>query len=280
MPAPLDGEHAHTLVIRPSAGWRALALDEVWRYRELLLIFAWRDLKVRYRQTILGAVWVLAQPLLTTGIFTLLFARVAKFSAGPVPYPVFVLSGLLIWSFVSNVVTRAGNSLIGAAYLLSKVYFPRLVIPFSSIIVELVDMGVSALLIVMAMIVYRTPPAWTAFLLPIPLAFAICFGTGAGLWVAALNVEYRDVRVVIPFILQIGMYAAPVVYPLHVLSPRLRTLALLNPMTGILESFRGALFGLPLDPYILLWPAIASLLVLVSGLYYFRRMERLFADVL
>lgn len=272
---------SRTLVIQPTRGWRALALKEVWEYRDLLTIFAWRDLKVRYRQTLLGAVWVMGQPLVTMLIFTLLFSRVAKLKADTgVPYPIFVLSGILIWNFVSGAINRAGNSLIGASFLISKVYFPRLVIPISNLITDLADFGVAAALLIPAMLWYGVWPGATIFLAPLVVLLAATFALGAGLWVAALNVEYRDVRILVPWVLQIAMYATPVVYPLSAIPARYHWIAIANPMTGIVETFRSAIIGAPIQGAALLWSVLASAVFLITGAFYFRRMERLFADVL
>jgi lipopolysaccharide transport system permease protein len=273
--------HTPVLVIRPSPGWRALDLREVWTYRELLGIFVWRDLKVRYRQTILGALWIVGQPLISMIIFTLLFNRVAHFQAeGGAPYPVFVLSGLLIWNLVSNSINRAGNSLIGSSFLISKVYFPRLIIPLSNVVTEIVDFGVAALLLAAMMIWYRTLPGITILLLPVAVLIACVMALGVGLWIAALNVEYRDIRVAVPFVLQLGMYVTPIVYPLTAIPERYRWLAVLNPMTGIVQTFRASLLRLDVPTTALAWSAAAAILLLVSGGYYFRRMERRFADIL
>ena len=268
-----------TLVIEPSRGWRALDLRELWKYRELLYIFAWRDLRVRYRQTLLGALWIGGQPLISMIIFTLIFHRVAHFGA-EVPYPLFVFSGLVIWNFVANSISKAGNSLIGSSPLISKVYFPRLIIPLSNVASELVDFGVAGILLVAMMVHYRAHATAMLLLFPVAIVVATLLAIGAGLWVAALNVEYRDVRVVIPFVLQIGMYVTPIVYPITAIPARYRAVAALNPMTGIAQTFRATLFGLPIPWAALAWSAFVSLALVVSGAYYFRRMERFFADIL
>lgn len=269
-----------TTILEPTRGWRSLNLREVWSYRGLLYIFAWRDLKVRYRQTLLGALWVMGQPLVTMLIFTLLFNRIARIEAGAVPYPLFVFGSVLIWNFTSGGITRAGNSLLGATHLISKVYFPRLIMPLSHIVTDLVDFSVAGLMLVPLMLWFRFPPGPEVLLLPLAVVLAAAFALGAGLWVAALNVEYRDVRVILPWILQIAMYVTPVVYPVAALPQRYRWLAMVNPATGILESFRAALFGTPLDGRLLLWSVAVSALLLVSGAFYFRRMERHFADLI
>lgn len=272
---------SRTLVIEPTRGWRAIDLREVWAYRDLLLVFAWRDLKVRYRQTLLGAVWVMGQPLVSMLIFSLLFMRVAKLRAETgVPYPLFVLTGLLIWNFFAGAIQRSGNSLVGASHLISKVYFPRLVVPLSNVATDIVDFVVAALLLVPMMAWYGVFPGVSLLLAPVIVAIAAILSLGIGLWVAALNVEYRDIRIVLPWVLQIAMYATPVVYPLSALPERYRWIALANPMTGIVEGLRASVFGTPIPADALAWSAIASVLLLVSGAYYFRRMERLFADIL
>lgn len=269
------------LVIQATRGWRSIDLRELWAYRELLLIFAWRDLKVRYRQTLFGALWVMGQPLVSMLIFTLLFGRVAKLSVSTaVPYPVFVLAGLLIWNFVAGAISHVGNSLLGASYLISKAYFPRLVVPLSNIVTNLVDFGVAALLLVPVMLWYRVIPGPEILLAPLVVLLATLFALGVGLWIAALNIEYRDIRIVIPWVLQIAMYVTPVVYPLSALPERYRLVATLNPMSGIVESFRATLFGTPVPAVPLLWSVVASLLLVFSGAFYFRRVERRFADVL
>lgn len=272
---------SRTLVIEPTSGWRSIDLRELWTYRDLLFVFAWRDIKVRYSQTLLGAVWVMGQPLVTMLIFTLLFNRIAKFNAGAgVPYPLFVMGGVLLWNFIAGAISRSGNSLLGATHLISKVYFPRLLVPVSNVATDIVDFVVAALLLIPLMLWYGVAPPLWILLAPFVVLLAGAFALGVGLWVAALNVEYRDVRVIIPWVLQIAMYAAPVVYPLSALPERYRLLAILNPVTGLVEAFRATLLGTAVDPLALGWSIVASLVILVAGAFYFRRMERLFADIL
>ncbi|HVE73178.1 MAG TPA: ABC transporter permease [Thermoanaerobaculia bacterium] len=269
-----------TTILEATRGWRALNLREVWSYRDLLYIFAWRDVKVRYRQTLLGAVWVMGQPLVTMLIFTLLFNRIARIDSGDVPYPLFVLGGVLIWNFVSGATARAGNSLLGAAHLISKVYFPRLIIPLANIVTDLVDFGIAALLLAPLMIWYGVAPGVEILLALIIVLLAAGIALGAGLWIAAMNVEYRDIRVVLPWVLQVAMFATPVVYPIAAIPERYRWIAIANPMTGVVEAFRACLLGTPFDPRLLIWSAVAAALLLVTGAFYFRRMERRFADIL
>ena len=213
-------------------------------------------------------------------IFTLLFNRVAKIESGGVPYPLFVLAGLILWNFVSGAISRAGNSLLGASHLISKVYFPRLLIPVSNIVTDLADLGVSALLLVAMMFWYRVIPGFAVLLAPFIVILAAVLALGTAFWIAALNVEYRDIRVALPWVLQVAMYVTPVVYPLAALPPKYRAIAVVNPMTGIVEAFRASLLGGTFDMLPLMWSVVCSLALLASGAFYFRRMERLFADVL
>jgi lipopolysaccharide transport system permease protein len=276
-----DVTRSRVLVIQATRGWRSIDLAEIWAYRELLLIFAWRDLKVRYRQTLFGALWVMGQPLVSMLIFTLLFGRVAKLNVTTsVPYPVFVLAGLLLWNFVAGAINHVGNSLLGASYLISKAYFPRLVVPLSNIATDLVDFGVAALLLVPVMLWYRFIPGPEILLAPLLVVLATMFALGLGLWIAALNIEYRDIRIVVPWLLQIAMYITPVIYPLSALPERYRVLAVFNPMSGIVESFRASLFGTPVPFAPLLWSVASSVILLATGAFYFRRVERRFADIL
>lgn len=269
------------LEILPTSGWRAVDLREIWEYRELLHILVWRDLKVRYRQTLLGAVWVLGQPLLSMAIFTLLFNRMAKIPGIPgLPYPIFVMAGLLPWNFLAAGAQNSGNSLIGSSHLISKIYFPRLIIPMAAVFVGLVDFLVSFVLLGGLMVWYRVPPRPGLLFLPILTGLVVVLAMGMGLWLSALNVQYRDVRVAVPFVLQVAMYATPVVYPLALLPARFQPWALANPMTGVVEGFRAALTGSPLPLEALTVSVLVTLVLLVSGAFYFRRMERFFADVI
>lgn len=267
------------VVIEPAPGWRAVDLAEVWRYRELFQILAWRDLKVRYRQTLLGVTWVLVQPLLTVALFTLLFQRVANLDTGTgLPYPLFVISGVSLWNFFASGVTNGGNSLIGSAHLISKVYFPRLLIPSATAAAGLADFAVVSLLLGGFLVYYGVLPGIEVLLLPVAVAVAFALSLGLALWLSALNVEYRDIRVVVPFVMQLWMFATPVLYPIELLPERFRVIAGLNPMSGAIEAFRGALLGTPVPAMRFGWSAVCAALLLVSGAFYFRRMERTFAD--
>jgi lipopolysaccharide transport system permease protein len=267
--------------IAPSSGWRAVDVGELWRYRELLQIFVWRDLKVRYRQTLLGVVWIVAQPLITMLIFTLLFNRVARIqSDSGVPYSLFVMTALVPWTFFSAGVAASGNSLIGSSHLISKVYFPRMIVPAAAIFAAAVDMIVTLGVVVLMMLWHRIGISMTVVALPLTVIVCGVLGLGIGLWLSALNVEYRDLRVVIPFVLQFWLYATPVVYPVSALPQRYRILAQLNPMTGVVEGFRNSLTAQPIPWGALAYSTVVAVVLLVSGAFYFRRMERQFADVL
>lgn len=273
--APID-----EVVVEPSSGWPSLELREVWRAHELLYFLAWRDVKVRYKQTALGIAWVVLQPLLTVVFFTIFFNRIANISTGDVPYPVFSLGGLVLWTFFANAVSLASLSLVANANLLTKVYFPRLVIPLASTFSGLPDLGVSFVVLLIVMGCYGIAPGvWTvAVILPVLLVLATALGTS--LWLAALNVEYRDIRYVVPVALQLGLLATPIAYSVNGLSSPWDVLLGLNPMAGAIESFRWALIGTPAPPVGMVALSVGvSLLLLVSGAFYFRRMERRFADV-
>jgi lipopolysaccharide transport system permease protein len=267
--------------ITPSLGWRSVNVRELWEYRELLYILAWRDVKVRYRQTLLGIGWVLAQPIMTVLIFTVLFHRVAKIQPDvDAPYAVFVMAALVPWSLFASGVVSSGNSLIGSAHLISKVYFPRMIVPASSVLGGLIDSAVTVGTVIVMMTVYGKTPAWSIVLIPLPILISISLTLGLGMWFSALNVEYRDVRIVIPILIQFWLYATPVVYPLGALPSSVRMIARLNPMTPIVNFFRNALLGGTLDWTALSYAAACSAVLLVSGAFYFRRTERQFADVL
>ncbi|HVE73192.1 MAG TPA: ABC transporter permease [Thermoanaerobaculia bacterium] len=267
--------------IAPTKGWRALDLAEMFRFRELLGVLVWRDVKVRYRQTLLGVLWVVAQPLMTMAIFTILMNRVAGIQAdGGVPYPVFILSGLVPWTFFSTAVAAASNSLLGSSHLISKVYFPRMIIPASAVMGGLVDLVVTLVLVGILCIWYGTGFGASLLLLPLIALLTTALAFGCGLWLSSLNVEYRDIRVIIPFVLQIWMYATPVAYPARVLPEEIRAIVRANPMTGLVESFRAAILGTPLPWRALGYSTLVAAIIVITGAFYFRRVERQFADLL
>jgi lipopolysaccharide transport system permease protein len=267
--------------IRPAMGWQAIDVRELWRYRELLYTLTSRDLKVRYRQTLLGMLWVVGQPLIATILFTLVFNRVARIE-GPagIPYPVFVLSGLIPWTFFASGVQSSSNSLVGSTHLISKIYFPRLLIPASAVVSGAVDFAVTFILIGLMMAWYGLWPGAAVLLVPLTVVLLFSLTVGAGFWLSALNVEYRDIRVLVPFLMQVGLYVTPVAYPRELLPGSLARLAIANPMTGIVETFRAAVIGTPVEWDALILSIAFSALLLVSGALFFRRTERTFADLL
>jgi homopolymeric O-antigen transport system permease protein len=265
--------------IRPAAAWAPLNLKQVWAYRELLYFLMWRDVKVRYKQTVLGAAWAVIQPLFTMLIFTLFFGRLAGVPSDNVPYPVFVYAGLLIWTFFSNALANSGNSLVGNQNLLTKVYFPRIIIPAATVGAGLVDLAIAFLVLIGLMIYYGVVLTWGILLVPVIILFTTVLALGVGMWVSALNVKYRDVRFALPFVIQLWMFLSPIIYPSTFVPARWRWLLTLNPLTGLIDGFRAALFSKPIN-----WSTLAismgiTLVILVYAAYVFRRMERSFADI-
>jgi lipopolysaccharide transport system permease protein len=270
----------HVTVIEPPAGWRAVAWGELWEYRELLWVMTTRDIKVRYKQTVLGAGWAIVRPLMTMLLFTVIFGKFAKMPSDGFPYPIFVYAGLLPWTFFAAAVSSGAMSLVGSGPMLSKVYFPRLIIPLSSVGGALVDLLVSAGFLLLMMLWYGV--GWTAQLaLALPLLLLlVAIGAGIGTLLSALTVTYRDFSHITPFLVQLWMYATPVVFPLSVVPERWRPLLYLNPMTGIVEGFRSALLGKPLDLVALASSMAWAVVLIVAALAYFERVERRFADII
>lgn len=265
--------------IRPSRGWADLRLRELWDYRELLFILAWRDVKVKYKQAALGIAWTVIQPLLSMVIFTVIFGKLAKIPFEGKSYALFALAALLPWQLFSTALSHAGSSLVGNANLLTKVYFPRLIIPMSAVLSGIIDFGVSFVLMLLLMGLYHIPPTWLILTLPFFVLFALLAAFAVSLWLSALNVEYRDVQYMIPFIIQIGLYASPVVYSANMIPPGpWRILYGLNPMTGVIQGFRWALLGSTPPDGMFIASVGMVLLLLVTGLWNFKRMERTFAD--
>ena len=267
------------VIIEPSASWVALRLRDLWLYRELLYFLSWRDIKVRYKQTLLGAAWAILQPLLTMVIFTLLFGRLAGIKTGGIPYPIFAYSGLLIWTFFANAVTNAGNSLVGSSNLITKVYFPRMIIPGAAVAAGLVDLALAFLIQIALMIYYGVTLSVGVLMVPVLVLLTTLLAIGAGMWFSALNVKYRDIRYALPFLTQLWMFASPVIYPASMLQGKMRYVLLLNPLTGIIENFRVALFGGAFHWKSLGISAGITLFVLTYSAYSFRRMEKHFADI-
>jgi lipopolysaccharide transport system permease protein len=274
-----------TVVIEPSRGWSALQLRALWEYRELLYFLVWRDLKVRYKQTVLGVAWIVLQPVVAMIVFSLLFGGLLGVPSGEVPYPIFVYTALLPWNYFSGSLTRSSTSLVGSAHIITKVYFPRLVIPISGVVSGLVDFAIAFLVLIGLMVYYGVAPTPAIILLPGFLLLAMLTALGFGLWLSALNVRFRDVNYLLPFLVQIWMYLTPVIYGTTLIPERFRFLMALNPMTGVVEGFRWALLGGYLadaqPPGGLFVVSIAiALLVLAGGLVFFRRTERTFADII
>ncbi|HWO43083.1 MAG TPA: ABC transporter permease [Candidatus Eisenbacteria bacterium] len=268
------------VVVEPITGLFHVDLKAVWHYRELLYFLIWRDLKVRYKQTLIGAAWAILQPLLTMMVLTLIFSKLARVPSDGLPYPIFVFTALLPWNYFSQAVSHSGESLVGNARLISKVYFPRLIVPISAATAPLMDFTIAFVLLVGMMAWYGIVPAWGILALPLFLALALLTALAVGLWLSALNVRYRDVRHTIPFLIQFWMFASPVAYPVSLVPEQWRFLYSLNPMAGVIEGFRWALLGKDTPDFnVMMLSAGVVLVILVSGLIYFTRVEQTFADV-
>jgi lipopolysaccharide transport system permease protein len=266
--------------IEPSEGWVSLKLGELWKYRELLYFLIWRDVKVRYKQTLLGAAWAILQPLFTMIVFSIFFGRLAKIPSDGLPYPLFSFAALVPWTFFSHGLAHSSNSLVTNSNLVKKIYFPRLIIPVASVSAGLVDLAIALLVLLVMMGVYGVAPTANVLWLPLFLLLALATALGVGTWLAALNVKYRDVRHTVPFLVQFWLFATPIAYPSSLLPEPWRTLYGLNPMAGVVEGFRWALLGTDTAPGpIILLSSLVALVLLVSGVFYFRRVERTFADV-
>lgn len=268
------------LRIEPSQGWVSLRLNELWEYRELLYFLTWRDIKVRYKQTALGALWAIIQPFMTMVVFSLFFGKLAQIPSNGIPYPIFAYAALVPWTFFANGLGQSANSLVGNANLIKKVYFPRLVVPIATVMSGVIDFALAFVVLLGMMLYYGIVPTLNIVWLPLFLLLALVTSLGVGLWFCALNVQFRDVRYVIPFVTQFWMFATPIAYPSSLLSPQWQTVYGLNPMVGVVEGFRWALLGAKnTQMATLAVSSAASILILISGAYYFRRMEKDFADV-
>jgi lipopolysaccharide transport system permease protein len=275
-----QGKQSPIIYLRPSKGWLSIDFKELWRYRELIFFLTWRDIKVRYKQAVLGISWAVLQPLLTTLIFTVIFGILLKTPSQDLPYPLFSMSALLPWQLFSTALQRSSVSLVGNANLLTKIYFPRLAIPLSSVFAALVDFAVSFVVLLLVMAYYQYWPGWNIlWLFPIVL-LALLTALSVGLWLSALNVQYRDIQHMVPFLIQVWMYASPIVYPIETIPEGVwRSLYGLNPMVGVIQGFRWALLGGTPPDITMLISILVVVVLLISGLYYFRRMEKTFADV-
>jgi homopolymeric O-antigen transport system permease protein len=271
---------APTVVIE--AGRRRIPLDlgELWAHRDLLYFLAWRDIKLRYKQTVLGAAWAVLQPFLTMVVFTVLFGRLARMPSDGLPYPIFVYAGLLPWTFFNTAVTNSSNSLVGNSALITKVYFPRLVIPGAAVAAGLLDFAISGVMLAAMMVYYHVGATWNLLMIPPLVVLTALVALTVGLWMSALNVKYRDVRYALPFTLQILLYLTPVIYPVKFIPEQYRWALSLNPLTGVVEGFRSALFAHPFGWERLAIATAMTLLMLLYAVYSFRQMEREFADVI
>jgi len=267
--------------IKPRTGLIGIDWAELWRFRDLFFLLIWRDILVRYKQTLLGAAWAVLQPLASMVLFALVFGRLAGIPSDGLPYPLFAYAGLLIWTFFSHSMNQSAASLISDEKLVTKIYFPRIIIPVAPVVGALLDFAISFCLLILLMAFYRFPPSANVWAAPVVLALTVIATSGVGIWLAAMNVKYRDFRYVIPFVTQFWMFASPVVYPASLVPEQWRLLYALNPLTGPIEGFRWALLGTPGNP----WPLIAvsafsATVVLLSGMLYFRKTERFFADLI
>jgi homopolymeric O-antigen transport system permease protein len=266
--------------IQPKKGWVGLNFRELWKFRELLYFLIWRDLKVRYKQTVLGAAWAIIQPLLTMLVFSLFFGKLARVPSDGVPYPLFAFTGLVPWTFFANAITQSSNSLIGSQHLITKVYFPRLVIPIASVLSGILDFVIAFVVLIGMILYYGFIPGITILTIPFFFLIALITALGTGLWLSALHVEFRDVRYIVPFLSQFWLFSTPVAYPSSLLAERWQIIYALNPMVGVVEGFRWALLQTPNPPApVLAVSTITAIFLLITGALYFKRMERTFADV-
>ncbi len=280
-PVAPDEEPAIHIRIEASKGWVSLKLRELWEYRELLYFLTWRDIKVRYKQTVLGAAWAIIQPFFTMVVFSLFFGKLAKIPSDGIPYPIFSYAALVPWTFFARGLGQASNSLVSGSKLIKKVYFPRLAMPIATVLGGVVDFALAFVVLLGMMLAYRIMPTVNVFWLPLFLLLALITSLGVSLWLSAMNVQFRDVRYTVPFITQFWMFATPIAYPSSLIKdPLLRTVYAINPMVGVIEGFRWALLGTDTAPgRIIIVSSLAALVILISGAFYFRRMERTFADV-
>ena len=273
--------HTTEVCIEPSRGWAALQLRDVWAYRELLYFLVWRDIKIRYKQTVLGAGWAILQPFCTMVIFSVFFGRLAQLPSDGIPYPIFAYTALVPWTFFSNGLTQAINSVVGGSSLIKKVYFPRMIMPLAAVMAGIVDFLFAFVVLIGMVLYFGVVPSWRILTLPMFVGMVIVAALSVALWLSALNVQYRDIRYIAPFIVQAWLFATPIAYPSSLLSEPWRTAYGLNPMVGVVEGFRWALLGTGTAPGPMIVVSSAMCLaLLLGGAFYFRRVERTFADVI
>jgi lipopolysaccharide transport system permease protein len=281
VPADPETSALPHLRIEPSRGWVSLKLHELWEYRELLYFLTWRDIKVRYKQTVLGAAWAIIQPFMTMIVFSLFFGGLAGVPSDDLPYPIFSYAALVPWTFFATGLTMSSNSLVGSANLIKKVYFPRLTIPLATVISGVVDFVLAFIVLLLMMVYFGIFPTWNVIWLPAFLLLAFITSLGVGLWLSAMNVQFRDVRYTVPFLTQFWLFATPIAYPSSLIeNDLLRAVYGINPMAGVVEGFRWALLGTETAPGpVIIVSSLAAVTLFISGLFYFRRMEKTFADV-
>lgn len=276
-----DKREMSTYIIEPRKGWIPVDLKELFRFRELLYFLAWRDIKLRYKQTVLGAGWAIIQPLFTMVIFTLFFGQIAKIPSDGVPYPIFSYSGLILWVYFANAITFAGTSMVTSSNLISEVYFPRLIVPTSATLFGLVDYLMAFIVMGLLMVYYQFTPGISIILLPVILFMTWMLAAGVGYWLSALNVKYRDIGYIIPFFIQLWLFATPVIYPSSMVSGNYGWLLSLNPMSGLIETHRHAILGyMDINLISLGISMVGIVLIFLSGMFYFKRVERYFADII
>ena len=273
-------DNVQVIRIEPTKGWVALQLKELWAYRELLYFLIWRDVKVRYKQTALGVAWAIIQPVFTMIVFSLFFGRLGKIPSDGIPYPIFCYAALVPWTFFSHGLTQASNSLVGSSNLIKKIYFPRLSVPIAAVTSGIIDFSISFVVLLGMMVYYGVYPTINVIWVPLLLLLTLITSLGVSLWLSALNVQFRDVRYVLPFLTQLWLFATPIAYPSSLLPEPWRTLYSINPMVGVVEGFRWALLGAKTAPGpMMIVSSLTALALLVGGAFYFRRLEKTFADV-
>ena len=267
-------------IIKPRSGWQIIDFKELKEYRDLFFFLVWRDIKVLYAQTVLGLCWAILQPLIQIVIFTIVFGRVAKISTDGIPYILFSTVAIIPWTYMSQAITQSSQSLVLGQNMLGKVYFPRLIFPITPVLARLIDFGISILLILGVALYYRVLPTWNLMLFPLFVVFMMSIGAGVGMWLSAMAIRFRDVKFAMPFVVRMLIYSAPIVYSASSIPKAYRTIYSLNPIVGVIEGFRSCLIGTPV-PWQYIWPGmITAFILLISGAFYFKRMERVFVDVI